>query len=130
MCKAIVFSLSMYIAVVDIRHHRIHNRDLFIYGIFLFISHNAISLVDSLLLVFAVLLICLIFRFGGGDFKLLALLILTQGELIASMEFFSYLFISLLMSVAIWAARERSFRGSIPLAPSILLPFLVIYLDI
>jgi Flp pilus assembly protein protease CpaA len=129
MGRAFVFSLSIYIAVVDIQQHRIHNRNLFIFGIFLIISRNSISLVDSLLLVLAVLLICLIFKFGGGDFKLLALLILTQGELIASAQFLSYLFFALLISVALWAALQRNFRGAMPLAPSILLPFLALYLD-
>lgn len=129
MGKSIVFALSLYIAMIDIRDHRIYNRDLSVYGFVLFYNLNAISIVKSFSLVFAAFLICLIFKIGGGDFKLISLLIITQGKLIASAQFLSYLFFSLLISVAIWAALQRNFRGAMPLAPSILLPFLALYLD-
>ena len=129
MGKSIVFALSLYIAMIDIRDHRIYNRDLSVYGFVLFYNLNAISIVKSFSLVFAAFLICLIFKIGGGDFKLISLLIITQGKLIASAQFFSYLFFALLISVAIWATLRRNFRGAMPLAPSILLPFLALYLD-
>lgn len=129
MGKAIVLAFSLYIATIDIQYHRIYNRDLFVFGAVLLFNLNAISFVKSFSLVFAAFLICLIFKIGGGDFKLLSLLVFTQGKLIASAQFLSYLFFALLISVAIWATLRRNFRGAMPLAPSILLPFLALYLD-
>ena len=85
---------------------------------------------DIALCVTATFCASMIFKVGGGDFKLLSLLFLTQGEVVASARYFTFLFLSLSAALFISAISRRSLRGSIPLAPSLLLPFVVIYLDI
>jgi Flp pilus assembly protein protease CpaA len=71
---------------------------------------------------------------GGGDFKLFSLLLLAQGQLLISREYFQLLALcigaSLLLSSMLALKMKQRLAGSIPLAPSILAPFVAIYLDI
>lgn len=130
MPAVLVLIFSLYIAVRDIKYHRIYNQDLAIFALLLSVELNVIPFRQIAFCIAASLSVSLIFKCGGGDFKLSSLLFLTQGEITASTKYFSLLFLSLSAALIISAAYRRSFRGAIPLAPSILLPFLVIYLDI
>jgi Flp pilus assembly protein protease CpaA len=71
---------------------------------------------------------------GGGDFKLFSLLLLAQGQLVISREYFQLLSLcigaSLLIATMLALKMKQRLAGSIPLAPSILAPFVAIYLDI
>jgi Flp pilus assembly protein protease CpaA len=121
---------SLYISWVDLREHRIYNRDLAILAIFLTLDSHTIALKWSgALLVLALILTCA-FRFGGGDFKLFALLLLTQGRIIATSQYVNYLFAALSASLLISTMRHGSLHCTVPLAPAIVLPFLLMYLDI
>jgi Flp pilus assembly protein protease CpaA len=80
------------------------------------------------------LLLTISLRIGGGDFKLFSLLLISQGQLVFSREYFEILTLCIFASLLLTTlhALRRNFRlgGSIPLAPAILAPFTVIYLDI
>jgi hypothetical protein len=75
-------------------------------------------------------MIALIFNIGGGDFKLFAILVSTQGLLIASAAYFSLFLACSTLSLIFSVLLHGGLRGSIPLAPAILAPFLYLYLAI
>lgn len=129
MSGILISFFSIYIAVRDIREHKIYNRDLLAFALLLSIDIKPIAFRDIALCVTGTFCASMIFKVGGGDFKLLSLLFLTQGEIVASARYFSLLFFSLSAALFISAVSRWSLRGAVPLAPSLLLPFLVIYLD-
>jgi Flp pilus assembly protein protease CpaA len=121
---------SLWIAVIDIRSHRISNISILVLALPLFVRPHSIAPLDSFFGLIALLAVALISRMGGGDFKLLSLLIISQGEIVVSLH---YIFMALVLasgSAFFTVARQRNFGVSVPLAPSILVPFLLIYLDI
>lgn len=121
---------SLYISWVDLREHRIYNRDLAILAIFLTLDSHTIALKWSGALLIPALFLTFAFRFGGGDFKLFALLLLTQGRIIATAQYANYLFTALSASLLFTAIRHRSLHCTVPLAPAVVLPFLLMYLGI
>lgn len=130
MVASAVTCISLLIAFIDIREHRIRNTHLLLLAIPLSITRYQISWIEILVFVLLTLVISLVFRVGGGDFKLFSLLIATQGELIASAIYFYLFAISVSVSSAISLVIRRNLSASIPLAPAILAPFLYLYLAI
>lgn len=130
MVASAVTCISLLIALIDIREHRIRNTHLLLLAIPLSITRYQISWIEILVFVLLTLVISLVFRVGGGDFKLFSLLIATQGELIASAIYFYLFAISVSVSSAISLVIRRNLSASIPLAPAILAPFLYLYLAI
>ena len=121
---------SLYISWVDIREHRIYNRDLIAFALILSLNANQISFKWSVSILIIALIVTILFRIGGGDFKLFSVLLLTQGGAIASTEYLSYLFMALSVSLLIAWVRHRTLHCAVPLAPTIAVPFLLIYLGI
>lgn len=122
--------ISLYIALRDVKTHKISHTSLLALSIPLSLNMHRIFLWQSLLLILATLLVSLLFGIGGGDFKLLALLILTQGALVASITYLQILLMAISLSLLISIIVNRSLKGSIALAPAILLPFMACYLAI
>lgn len=122
--------ISLFIALRDVKTHKITHASLLALSIPLSLNMHRIFLWQSLLLILATLLVSLLFGIGGGDFKLLALLILTQGALVASITYLQILLMAISLSLLISIIVNRSLKGSIALAPAILLPFMACYLAI
>lgn len=130
MVQALIAIGSLYISWVDLREHRIYNRDLIAYALVLSLKANPIPFKWILSILILALLATILFRIGGGDFKLFAVLLLTHGVEIASTEYFSCFFFALSASLLIASIRHRTLHCAVPLAPAIALPFLLIYLGI
>lgn len=130
MVQALIAVGSLYISWVDLREHRIYNRDLIAYALVLSLKANPIPFKWSLSILILALLATILFRIGGGDFKLFAVLLLTHGAEIASTEYFSCFFFALSASLLITLIRHRTLHCAAPLAPAIALPFLLKYLGI
>jgi hypothetical protein len=121
---------SLWIAFYDLKTHRIRDKDLLGFALLLMISPHFISFISTFLLISLALVSCLVLSVGGGDFKLFSLLVLSQGTEIGSSQYFSRFMLAVSVLVLLSLARNRNFSGSIALAPAILAPFLLGYLDI
>lgn len=121
---------SSVIIFKDIHEHRIYNWHLLI--LFLLLAYKAEYLspftsVVALVLIWALSIAC---NIGGGDAKLLSLLVVFQGQSLLTVRYFSLLLIFSLLSLLVYLLHKRTLKGSLPLAPAILLPFIAIYLNI
>lgn len=125
-----VAAFSSIIAFIDIREHRIRNLHILIFTIPLSIFSNRIPFAEIVIIVVVALLICIVFNIGGGDFKLFAMLVATQGSLIVSFAYFSLFLVSTSLSLLPSLLLQGGLRRSVPLAPAILAPFLYLYLAI
>ena len=131
--KAISLLLVLCSSVIifkDIREHRIYNWHLLI--LFLLLAYKAEYLspftsVVALVLIWALSIAC---NIGGGDAKLLSLLVIFQGQSLLTVRYFSLLLICSLLSLLVYLLHKRTLQGSLPLAPAILLPFIAVYLNI
>ncbi len=130
MVQVLIAIGSLYISWVDIREHRIYNRDLIAFALILSLNANQISFKWSVSILIIALLVTILFRIGGGDFKLFSVLLFTQGGAIGSTEYLSYLCMALSVSLLIASVRHRTLHCAVPLAPAIALPFLLTYLGI
>lgn len=123
-------AICLYISAQDIRKEIISHRSLLILLPFCLFFFNPASI--KLLMVALILLLLLAFTtdIGGGDIKLMAILITTQGAawmraanipivVIASSAIFLVLFI-----------HRRALPERVPLAPVILAPLIAFYLAI
>ena len=125
---------STLISWIDIKEHRIYNSHLLLFSLLLLIDSRSLSIRTTVIAIAVTLVLTISFRIGGGDFKLFSLLIISQGQLILSREYFQLLTLcisaSLLLTTLHALMRNRPLGGSVPLAPAILAPFTAIYLDI
>ena len=83
---------SLYISWVDLREHRIYNRDLLIFAGILALDLNEIAMKWIGLLLALSLILTMLLRIGGGDLKLFSVLLLTQGRVIVSIQYLNYRF--------------------------------------
>lgn len=120
---------SIYFSIVDQQTHKIHNRAIILFGaffgLFSIIAKSPIYPVSTLAaLLFGV--IAIYFGIGAGDVKLAVLL--TFFFLPSEISLWlNYLYAFSLISTILFAIhlfRERSFAGSIPLAPAICAAFI------
>lgn len=129
-----ILILSLAISLIDIREHRIYNSHLLIFALPLLFQMRSLPLLQTLLVALSALALSISLGIGGGDFKLFSLLLLAQGQLVISREYFQLLALcigaSLLIATMLALKMKQRLGGSIPLAPSILAPFVAIYLDI
>lgn len=126
----VVSIMALRITVIDIRYHRIQNRDLLAITPFLALSAQTIDLLPVIAITLVTILVSLLIDLGGGDLKLLILLFLTQGELVVTSRYLYLLTIAIALSLFILLLLRQSVRSSVPLAPAILIPFLICYLAI
>lgn len=126
----VVSIMALRITVIDIRYHRIKNRDLLAITPFLALSAQTIDLLPVIAITLVTILVSLLINLGGGDLKLLILLFLTQGELVVTSRYLHLLAIAIALSLFVLLLLRQSVRSSVPLAPAILIPFLICYLAI
>jgi Flp pilus assembly protein protease CpaA len=130
MNSVLVLAISVAIAAVDIKSHRIPNRLTLVlfFALALFPRSSKPEAV-----VIAILLTVVIgtgFRFGAGDIKLVIALILTSGQIILTREYFLGMALTATLTILLTRLILGSSVKSIPFAPSILLPFIASYLAI
>jgi Flp pilus assembly protein protease CpaA len=130
MLSAAIFSLSLLISWIDFRTHRIPNL-LSVLLLVICLFNPAYAPIGLALL--STLLMSVIFSVTGvgmGDIKLAAILILTQGKLVLTIEYLNRFTLALSLTVIGYLFVKRTIKGSIALAPVLLLPYLTLYLDI
>jgi Flp pilus assembly protein protease CpaA len=134
MLKVLVLSISASICFIDIKSHRIPNRLTLLLTGTLICDSVSSSFYSFLTASIATLLIAYLGKVGAGDVKLFLALLATSGTLILSQSYFLGMAIistALLLSSVINSRFKGARRPpSIAFAPSILVPFLALYLAI
>ena len=134
MIKGLVVAISLTICAIDIKVHRIPNRLLLLLAVLLFIDSISTELLDFLIAFLLSVPLAYLGKMGAGDVKLFLLLAATSGSLIFNQNYF--LGMAAVSLIAITSAFLRShLKGrkvppTIAFAPSILIPFLLLYLAI
>ena len=130
MLPATIILFALYIALSDLRTHKITDNSNFVFCLILLIDANPLPLLYLLMAWFALIAICLATQLGGGDFKLLTVLLLTQGKVLLSASYGVGIAISASLTVLIFLLIRRNLDGSVPMGPAILVPFTFSYLAI
>lgn len=125
-----VIAISIFITVDDLQNHRIQHISLLLFAIPLVIAQHRAPIQSILPATLFLILSTVVTKLGGGDLKLLLLLLVFQGAVVISLEYFQWFLLACSVEVCFFAILRRSFWGSIPLAPAILAPFLALYLAI
>ena len=134
MVEVLVLVLCVWICVVDIKSHRIPNALSLWLAVSLLFDSVTVQLVDLLIAAIICMVIAYLGKIGAGDVKLFLALVATSGSLILTLDYFlGMALISLCVLVATFSS--TCFKGhdnprSIAFAPSILIPFLALYLAI
>ena len=134
MLKVLVLSISASICFIDIRSHRIPNRLTLLLAMALLFDSESSSFYSFLTASTAALLIADLGKVGAGDVKLFLALVATSGTLVLSQNYFLGMALTsaalLLCSVINSRLKGARRPTAIAFAPSILIPFLALYLDI
>ncbi len=134
MIKVLVLALSAWISVVDIRSHRIPNQLTLLLSVTLLCDSVRADFLGFLTASTAALLIADLGKVGAGDVKLFLALVATSGTLVLSQNYFLGMALTsaalLLCSVINSRLKGARRPPSIAFAPSILIPFLALYLAI
>jgi hypothetical protein len=130
MLRTVIIFTLLAIVIYDLRFHLITNRALTFLAFLLLQDLHLASLQSIALSELLIAFLSLGLRFGGGDFKLLSLLTITEGRLLISIEYLHWFFAAIILSLLMKCAITGSGRGSLAMAPSILAPFLILYLAI
>ena len=134
MVEVLVLVLCAWICVVDIRSHRIPNELTILLSAALLFDTVTAQLPGFLIASSSCVLIASIGKIGAGDVKLFLVLIATSGSLVLSQQYFlGMALVSLcLLLASLFNMRRKGIEGlnSIAFAPSILIPFLALYLAI
>ena len=129
----LLFLTAFPIIFRDIRDHIISNRALLVLAILLLVEREGFLMNLSISATAALLLLAVPAALGGGDIKLLLLLIWFAPHSLFSIRYLMMLLLIIFLQLlALLALRARSsWRDThIPLAPALLLPILAIHLGI
>jgi len=127
---ALIFLFSIYISVVDLRHHRITNLSVVIISILLFVEGDFQVYFLSGILFLAPLLVVGIFGgLGGGDVKLLLAVALVAIPVEAINTFLAFLVLAISILTIFTIAVRKRLRGNIALAPAICASYLALLLS-
>ena len=125
-----LIAISIYIVLRDLREHIISNRSLVVLGICLAAMHNQPSFAISLIATTILLSLIFMSEIGGGDIKLLLILIWSASHLFFTTRYLS-IFLVIALFHLIYVGRQAGWRRThIPLAPAILLPIVALHLGI
>lgn len=134
MVDAAVIFICAWICSIDIRSYRIPNKLTLSLAFLLLIDSVTAQLLEFLVASALTLLIAYVGKIGAGDVKLFLVLIATSGSLVLSQQYFlgmALVSICLLLA-SFFNMRRKGIEAlhSIAFAPSILIPFLALYLAI
>lgn len=130
MLPATIVFFALYIALSDLRTHKITDKSNFVLFLLLLFDANPLPLLHLLLAWFALIALCLATQLGGGDFKLLTVLLVTQGKVLLSASYGEGIAISASLTLLIFLIIRRNLDDSVPMGPAILAPFTICYLAI
>lgn len=134
MLKVLVLFISASICFIDLRSHRIPNRLTLLLTGTLICDSVSSTFYGFLTASMAALLIAYVGKVGAGDVKLFLALLATSGTLVMSQYYFLGMAIisTALLLRSVINSRLKGVRRqpSIAFAPSILIPFLALYLAI
>ena len=134
MVEVLVLVLSTWICIIDIRSHRIPNQFSLLLAFLLLFDSITSQHIRFLLASVICLLIAYVGKVGAGDVKLFLVLVATSGSLVLTLNYFlGMALISLCVLVASFLStglKGHQSPRSIAFAPSILIPFLALYLAI
>jgi Flp pilus assembly protein protease CpaA len=134
MIKGLVVAISLTICAIDIKVHRIPNRLLPLLAILLFTDSISTEFLDFLIAFLLSIPIAYLGKMGAGDVKLFLLLAATSGSLIFNESYFlgmaAVSLIAMISSLLRSYLKGRKAQPTIAFAPSILIPFLLLYLAI
>lgn len=130
MVQTAIILLALHIAIRDVRTHMISNHSNLALMCLLFVDSHRVSIHEFLVAWILLLLISVFTHLGGGDFKLLTVLLITQGKILVSINYGLGLAAALTVALIASLLIRRNLKGSIPMGPSILAPFIFGYLAI
>jgi hypothetical protein len=126
----VLLALSLHISIVDLRTHKITNRSNLLLAVLLLLRPN-FSKISVVILAFLVaFVITVLLKIGMGDLKLWSVLLFSNGEILLTLRYLNLMAVALTLLLALTVIRHRTLSGSVPLAPVILAPFLLLYLAI
>ena len=128
MLDLITLLASLWISIIDQRTHRIANRSVIFLGVLFVIDSHQSGLVRALIAVSISFPIASLIGIGAGDIKLFALLAISQGEIIFTAQYLTYLTATATSLLLVRLVTLRDLHGSIAFGPVILLPATAIYL--
>jgi Flp pilus assembly protein protease CpaA len=127
---ALIFLFSIYISVVDLRHHRITNLSIVIISILLFVEGDfQIYFLSGISFLAALLLLGIFGGLGGGDVKLLLAVALVAIPVEAIITFLAFLVLAISILTIFTIAVRKRLRGNIALAPAICASYLALLLS-
>ena len=130
MRSVLVIAISLAIAAIDIKSHRIPNKLTLVLFCALALFPRSSKPGEVFIAILLTVVIGTAFRFGAGDIKLVIALILTSGQIILTREYFFAMALTATLTILLTRLILGSSVKSIPFAPSILLPFIASYLAI
>jgi Flp pilus assembly protein protease CpaA len=126
----LIFLFSIYISVVDLRHHRITNLSIVIISILLFVEGDfQIYFLSGISFLAALLLLGIFGGLGGGDVKLLLAVALVAIPVEAIITFLAFLVLAISILTIFTIAVRKRLRGNIALAPAICASYLALLLS-
>lgn len=128
MLELVVLTASLWISIIDQRTHRIANRSVIFLGVLFVIDSHQSGLVRALIAVSISVPIASLIGIGAGDIKLFALLAISQGEIVFTARYLTFLTATATSLLLVRLASLRDLHGSIAFGPVILLPATAIYL--
>lgn len=130
MFPATIILFILYIAFNDLRTHKITDKSNFVLFLLLLFDANPLPLPHLLLAWLILIAICLATQLGGGDFKLLTVLLVTQGKVLLSASYGVGIAIAASSTLFIVLLIRGNLDDSVPMGPAILAPFAISYLAI
>jgi len=85
------------------------------------LAFHGLASLNSLLLIVSILLALMIFEFGMGDIKILALILITHN--IGALDLLGYVFLLAVLHIMVLTGINRKIPSKIALAPSIFIGF-------
>jgi len=130
MLPATIILFILYIAFNDLRTHMITDKSNFALLLLLLFDANPLPLLHLLLAWLILIAICLATQLGGGDFKLLTVLLATQGKVLLSASYGVGIATAASLTVFVVLLLRGNLDDSVPMGPAILAPFAISYLAI
>lgn len=130
MLAAVILLFTFHISLKDIESHRISDTSNFILFLLLAINPHPVNLIRFTVAWLLLILLSTVTHLGGGDFKMLTILLLTQGDILLTASYGLQFSIATTITLLSCLVSRRNVEGSIPMGPAILAPFTFAYLAI
>lgn len=130
MLKVLIVFTALLICVIDIRTHLIPNRLTMGLATLLLLDPPHSLSKAAIPAIILTITFGTLARFGAGDIKLFIALILTASPVVTTAAYFQGMALISMASILISRLISGAYAKTIAFAPSILLPFLALYLAI